>query len=172
MPFSLTATPFDLDAGGLGYRAVTVADLRARGVDEDQILAGVRAHLKDRVDAEAEAMRARVVTPGAGQALEYQEAQAQAEAALALPKTKPPAAGDFPMLDATVGIDVDPTTGQPATDVLGVARSVQAAYGAWRGLGAEIRKARLAGKAAIDAAASIEAATAAVSAIAWPSLGN
>lgn len=167
----LVDTPIDLDHDGLGYRGMRLRELLSRDLPTEIVLGAVKAHLHSRVDDLAEGFRARIVTPGAGQAMEYQEAQAQASTALALPKSKPPSPGDFPMLDATIGVDIDPASGEPATDVLGVARSVRAAYDGWLGIGAAIRKARLAGKAAIGAAGSIETAAAAFDAVAWPTLG-
>ncbi|KAA0124026.1 hypothetical protein CIW48_08995 [Methylobacterium sp. P1-11] len=98
--------------------------------------------------------------------MEYQEAYAQAQTALGVTGTV--SASDYPMLAATIGIDVDPKT---AKDVLGVARSVKAAYEAFLGGGASIRGARLAGKQAVDAAATIDDACAAVDAVSWPALG-
>ena len=71
------------------------------------------------------------------------------------------------MLAATIGIDIDPETKAPATDILGVARGVVAAGDAWLAIGTRIRTARLKGKAAIEAADSIEAARAAFDAIDW-----
>ena len=148
---------------------MTLGDLRDAGVPSDVVLDLIKGHLKAAVDAKAEALRSSMTTPGTGQAMEYLEAQQQAFAALAAPAAA--TAEKYPMLAASVGIDTDPTTGQPAADILGVARSVHAAYGQWNAAGAAIRAARLAGKKAIDDATSDEAAAAAYAAIAWPSLG-
>ncbi len=98
--------------------------------------------------------------------MEYQEAQAEAVAALAAGGTPAPSA--YPMLAASIGLDVDPDTGSPAADVLGVARAVRQRYQAWVTLGAAIRGARLKGKADVAAALTVEAAAAAVDAIVWP----
>ncbi len=76
----------------------------------------------------------------------------------------------YPMLAATIGTDIDPETGAAATDILGVARSVQAARDAWLAIGSAIRGTRLKAKAAIDAAATVEAAQAAFDAVEWPAL--
>lgn len=157
----------NVDHAGFGYRGAGLDTLRGAGVPEAVLLAAYKADAQARVDAEAEALRARVMTSGAGQAMEYQEAATQAFAALdAAPETVTD--DRFPMLAASVGIDVDPQTGAVAVDVLGVARSVKRAYLQWQGLGSAIRGARLTAKAAIAAAADI----AAVDAVApvWPSL--
>jgi len=126
----------------------------------------LKAQLKARVDAKAEEVRLTLITPGSGQAMEYQEAYAQAQAALAATGTVKDT--DYPMLAATVGIDTDPQTGKAAKDVLGVARSVKAAYEAFLTAGAAIRGARLGGKAAIQAAGNAADAQSACDAISWP----
>jgi hypothetical protein len=127
----------------------------------------VKAEMKAAIDASAEALRLTLITPGAGQAMEYQEAYAQAQAALAA--DGPVKDADYPMLAATIGVDFDPSSKKPATDVLGVARSVKAAYEAYLLAGAAIRGVRLTGKAKIDAATDEAAARAAFKAISWPS---
>lgn len=163
----LKTISFDHD--GLSYRAKSYSDLRGAGLPAEVILAAVQSTLKAQIDRAAERLREQLITPGAGQAMEYQEAYSQASAALAAP-TK--ATADlYPMLAVSIGVDVDPETNASATDVVGVARSVQAAYGAWQAAGAAIRGIRLRGKAAIDAAATVEAAADAYDGIVWPSLG-
>ena len=164
----LAVEPIIVDTAGMSYRGQTYLALAKLGVPAAALLAAVQTFLRGKVDATAENLRTALLTPGAGQAMEYQEAQAEAEAALAAGGTPTPAA--YPMLAASIGLDVDPSTGAPAADVLGVARSVQARVQAWLTLGAAIRGARLHGKAAIDAALTVEAAAAAVDAIAWPKL--
>ena len=159
---------FNTENNGISYRGFTMAKLKTAGLTDAELLAVAQAWLRDDVDAQAEDLRLKVLTPGAGQALEYQEVQAQAAAALAAPAAA--SAALYPMLAATIGVDIDPTTTAAATDVLGVARSVMAATTGWIAAGAAIRGARLHGKAAIDAATTIEAAAAAADAIAWPAL--
>lgn len=154
---------------GATCNAMTPAAAIEAGVPEDAVLGAYRDLLKSRVDATAESLRSSITTPGSGQAMEYLEAQQQAFAALA--DQAGATAQKYPMLAASVGIDVDPSTGQPAADVVGVARSVHAAYGQWNAAGSAIRAARLAGKKAIEEAATPEAADAALAAINWPPLG-
>ncbi|WP_426313832.1 hypothetical protein ACN9MF_20170 [Methylobacterium fujisawaense] len=129
-------------------------------------LAVLKADLKAQVDAKAEALRLTLITAGSGQAMEYQEAYAQAQAALSA--AGPVQASDYPMLAATIGVDIDPDRGNPAADVLGVARSVKAAYEAFLRVGAAIRGARLLAKVEIDAAPDADLARAVVAAIKWP----
>ncbi|MFB0491937.1 hypothetical protein ABIE45_004523 [Methylobacterium sp. OAE515] len=135
-------------------------------VDAPVDLPAFKAGLKAQIDAAAEALRLTLITPGSGQAMEYQEAYAQARAALQA--TGDVNASDYPMLAVTIGVDIDPQTKKPATDVLGVARSVKAAYEAYLQAGAAIRGARLLAKAEIEAAADAELAQAVFAAIKWP----
>ena len=163
-----TARIAAVEHGGRYFYQCTPAELRAQGVPDAAFLPVVKAALRAEVDTQAEALRGLLITAGTGQAMEYQESQAQAFAALATPE--PATAERYKMLAATIGLDVDPTTGAPATDVLGVARSIKAAYDAWETVGAAIKRARLSGKAAIDAATDLETAAAAFAAVEWPAL--
>ena len=153
---------------GLLYRGMNPAGLAKAGVPAAVILTTVQQWLEDQVDVAAERLRGQVLTPGAGQAMEYQEAVAEATAALAAPTTA--TAALYPMLASSIGIDIDPSTKAPATDVVGVARAVQAMQSAWVTAGAAIRQARLAGKAAIASSTTIAAAVAAYDAIVWPAV--
>jgi hypothetical protein len=129
----------------------------------------LKSSLKAQVDGDAERERLKLITAGSGQAMEYQEAYSQAQAALNANGTAKPS--DYPMLAATIGVDIDPDTGKPATDVLGVARSVKAAYEAFLKAGAAIRGVRLQSKAEINASADADMARAAYDAIKWPAFG-
>lgn len=168
---TLTRIPLTLTVEGTRFTEIAAADLVAvYGVSEATVLPAFKAALGVRVDAVAEDLRSKITTPGAGQAMEY--LQVQTEAYTALNGSADKATADtYPMLAATIGIDVDPSTNAPATDVLGVARSVQQQFNAWLKVGAAIRRGRLAGKLAIDAATTLDAAAAACDAIVWPPLG-
>lgn len=136
-------------------------------------LPALKTALKSRVDTDAEALRLTLITPGSGQAMEYQEAYAEAVQVDAAVKANAGATFDpaaYPMLAASLGYDLDPTTGKPTTDIAGEARAVLAAYDAYQRAGAAIRGVRLKAKAAIDAAADAASATAAFEAIIWPTL--
>lgn len=155
--------PLDADGAPVGYAAAAAG-----------LLGALRKTLRDAVDARAEALRLTLITPGSGQAMEYQEAfneAVQVSNALAADPAASIDAGRFPMLAASIGFDRDPSTGVPTVDVPGEARSVLAAYDAYQRAGAAIRAARLRGKAAIDAAPDATAARAALTAIAWPIFG-
>ena len=135
-------------------------------------LAALKSGLSRAVDVDAEARRLQLITPGSGQAMEYQEAYAEAVQVDGAAKAGHAVdAAGFPMLAASIGYDRDPQTGQPTTDVVGEARAVLAAYDAYQRAGAAIRGARLAAKKAIDAAATGDAARAAYFAIVWPAFG-
>jgi hypothetical protein len=165
---SITQTEINVDSGGFGYRSRTVAALRGLGIPDADILDGVRVYLRAQIDGEAERLRGTVMTPGVGQAMEYQQAQAEAKAALASPKAA--TAEAYPMLAASIGVDIDPETRAPAADVLGVARSVSAAFKAWLETGAAIRGVRLSVKGKVDAATTVEDAIKAATDISWPSV--
>lgn len=148
------------------FVAAEPAFLVSRGVPASVILAAGQDVLCAEIDAAAEVARAAWITPGVGQSMEYDAAERQAEAALKAPTSATPA--KYRMLAASIGIDVDPSTGAPATDVLGVARGVLAARDAWIDAGAAIRETRLRVKAEIRAAETIEAAAAVAAAASWP----
>jgi hypothetical protein len=147
--------------------------IRAAQAAPPPALDALKALLKAQVDAKAEALRLTLITPGSGQAMEYQEAYAEAVQVDAAVKANAGATFDpaaYPMLAASLGYDLDPTTGKPTTDIAGEARAVLAAYDAYQRAGAAIRGVRLKAKAAIDAAADAASATAAFEAIIWPTL--
>lgn len=131
---------FDVSHDGLVYVGLSLAELTERGVPEAAILTGLKRSLAAQVDARAEQERLRWITPGSGQAQEYQEVRAQAQAALADPANA--TAELYPMLAGTIGIDFDPETKAPATDILGVARGVVEASKAWLAVGTHIRVVR------------------------------
>lgn len=120
-------------------------------------LEDVKAELKVRLDADAEVVRLHYITPGAGQAMAYLQKAAEAAACLA---DTDPGPADYPLLAAEIGIT--------AETLVGVATIVHAQHQAWRNIGGQIEAARLAGKAAIDAALTIDNAQAAFDAVEWP----
>ena len=136
-------------------------------------LASVQAALCADIDAEAEEQRLRYITAGSGQAMVYLQKQTQAAIALNAQAATAAATADanaaaYPLLAAEVGITVDPTTNAAATDVLGVARQVNATVQQWMPIAAAIERARMATKAAIMAATTAAAAQAARDAVQWP----
>lgn len=147
-----------------GHRKWTGTDV-AVYVPPGPDLAVLKEELKAGIDAAAEAARLKYITPGSGQALEY---QAVTEEARALQADQNPSPANYPNLQASVGIDIDPATGLASTDIHGSARSVLAMQGAWAAVGAAIRQTRLTVKAAIDAAGDVASARAIAAGVVWP----
>ncbi len=129
-------------------------------------LAHWTAEYAARVDADAEACRLRFITPGAGMAMTYAEKFAQAQAVDAMGEAAANALSvedreaQFPTLSASVGIE--------APTLWACAQLVIERYAAFAQLSLVIERTRLAGKAAIKAASSVDAVRVAYGAIAWP----
>lgn len=120
----------------------------------------MKAGLKQAVDASAETERLKYITPGAGQAMTYQQKVSEAQAHKA---TTDPQSSDYPILSSEVGITAD-TLDEVANIVL-------AAFAQWQQIGAMNESIRLGAKRDIDAAEDEAAARAIVDAIVWPSAG-
>lgn len=117
----------------------------------------IKTTIKASIDHNAEACRLKYITPGAGQAMTYQ--QKSDEAARYLVATSPSAA-DYPLLSAEVGVT--------AEDIAGVAAVVDAAFRQWQSIGSAIEAVRLRSKRDIDLAPDADAARAVFDAIVWP----
>lgn len=147
------ATEVDREAGRTAMSALDVA-------------APIKAELKSKVDADAERVRLRYITPGVGQSMTYLEKHNQAvaveglgeEAANALSEQDRTA--QFPTLSASVGIE--------AATLWDCAQIVVQTYEAWAALSNQIERTRLMGKRAISLASDAAAARAAYEAITWP----
>ncbi|UWF67372.1 MULTISPECIES: hypothetical protein [unclassified Brucella] len=120
-------------------------------------LAAVKSALKRQIDAAAEIERLKYITPGAGQAMTYQQKVNEAQAYKAASNPK---AADYPILSSEVGI-----TAETLSEVANV---VLAAFAQWQHIGAAIESIRLGAKRDIDAAQDEAAARAIVDAIEWP----
>lgn len=148
------ATPDELSALGISKRSVPVN------------LAALKATLKTRVDADAEAVRGKYITPGYGMALTYQEKHKQAEAvddlgeAAANALTEAERNAQFPTLSASVGIE--------ASTLWACAQLVIDRYEVFDSLAHQIERTRLQSKKAISDASDAAAAHAAYEAITWP----
>ncbi|NLS02332.1 hypothetical protein HGP14_02970 [Rhizobium sp. P32RR-XVIII] len=128
-------------------------------------LSALKECLKHALDKAAEIERLRCITPGSGQAMEYQQAAAEAGlllAALAADPGHVPSAADYPMLAASLGID-----GETLADV---ATTVAAMHAQWQAIGSAIRATRLAAKREIDLAQTVGAAKEVAGAVDWPVL--
>lgn len=124
---------------------------------EPPALDSVKAGLKAQLDMDAETVRLQFITPGAGQAMTYQQKAAEAAACLADPDPDP---AHYPLLAAEIGITSE--------TLAGVATVVHGQHQAWRIIGGLIEAARLNGKKEIDASGSVADAQAAFDAVEWP----
>ena len=126
------------------------------------------------IDARAQAIRDRYVTPGGAQAATYlfkqtQAVQAQAaQASTDLGKSAADLAAAYPYLSNEIGVTIDPQTNAAATDIYGVMRAVIATVQVWQPLNLAIERVRLAAKTGIMAAATPAAAQAVHDAVDWP----
>lgn len=124
--------------------------------------------LKARVDAAAENERLKYITNGVGQSMTYQTKFEQAvdyskkyAAHIADPKNvTPPDENEYPLLQASIGID--------GSSMIEVAETVTYAFAIWEKIGAAIEGIRLKAKAAIADAKTEEAAQAVFASIKWP----
>lgn len=151
---------------GEGEEAETRAERWARERSEaeaepERSLEEIRAEALARIDAEAERERARYLTPGSGQALEYNATAAEAAAIQDDPDPQPAA---YPMLEAerqalaAVGV---------SASLQDVAAQVLAEESGWRSIGAAIKTVRRAAK--LQAGAAEDAETiAALFPLPWP----
>jgi hypothetical protein len=124
-------------------------------------LEAVKAAAIIAVDEAAEVARLQFITPGAGQAMEYQSGEAEARAYLADSSPDP---ANYPFLVAELNALVA-TGGTPT--LAEVAAEVDAQAAAWRAVGSYIKELRRTAKMQIDAANSVAAVRAAQQ-IAWP----
>ncbi len=129
--------------------------------DDDPVarLAWVKERAKQKVDREAETARAKYMTPGAGQAMEYLATEAEAEQVLATSESVDLPAGVFRFLDAEVEARGG-TLREAATRVMQAAAQ-------WRQVGGAIKQMRLAAKDAVDVAET-EADAWEASKVMWP----
>ena len=117
-------------------------------------LEALKETLRRGVDAAAEQTRLRYITPGTGQAMVYLAKEEEARAVLAL--QGPPVAGQYPLLEADVGIGA-------ADSVVAAAQTVATLAAQWRMIAAAIETTRLGAKAAITKAKDEAGARAAAS---------
>ncbi|WP_160009750.1 hypothetical protein [Rhizobium sp. 18055] len=117
----------------------------------------LKSRLKREIDQKAEIQRLRYITPGAGQAMTYQQ---KMEEVRALADDVGADAALYPLLAAEIGI-----TAPSLSEVAAVVRS---AYQQWQFVGAAIEAARLGTKAAIDAAPTQDEAQQAADSVLWP----
>lgn len=121
-------------------------------------LAALKVGMKKEIDAAAERERLKYITPGAGQAMTYQQ---KMEEVRALAQDPDPEPGNYPLLSAEIGITA-PTVSEVAAVVL-------SAYQQWQHVGARIEASRLAAKKTLSEVETVEEAKAMLSVLVWPS---
>lgn len=109
------------------------------------------------VDAAAETARLLFLTPGAGQAMTYQQKEVEADAILS---DGAPSATDYPFLAACIGVDGD--------TLAEVGSVIRARRDAWVLAGAQIEQTRLHAKQAIRAATTPAEIDTILSTLTWP----
>ena len=124
--------------------------------DPAVVLAESKAEALTRIDAAAEAERAKYLTPGAGQAMVYQQKQAEAHAWQANPN------GTYPHLTAEIGI-----TGATLEEV---AQTVLAMEAGWTQVSSAIEATRLAAKAVVRTCTTPAEVEQTVTGITWPQI--
>ncbi len=158
--------PVVIEGSGPVEQTIVDAD-RVRIVRSEPALDTIKVDIKRKVDADAEQIRMRYLTPGFGMALIYREKHEQALAVTTLGQspanslTEAEARAAYPTLAASIGIEA-PTRWECAQIV--IARSE-----AFANLSFVIERVRLAAKALIGHASDAAAARAAYEAIQWPS---
>lgn len=123
----------------------------------------LRAQMASRIDAEAEAARHRWITPGAGQAMEYQATQAEADAYLAAHASP----GGVPTASAWPWLAAEQAARGSGVTLLELAEEVIALRDAWVTAGSQIKALRRAAKIAIGAATT-PAEIRAAAQVNWP----
>lgn len=148
---------------------ITVADgtTAALGQAWEVTLDQAKGSATARIDAAAETLRQRVLTPGSGQAAEYYLTHAEAAGYLAaVAAGKTPDETAYPFLRAEQAA-LQATTG--AVSLADVATAIMADVSASGTLLADIKQARRTGKLAVGAATDEAGLAAAETAVAWPS---
>ena len=115
------------------------------------------------IDAAAEAARTLFLTPGSGQALEYQATQADAERAVADPE--PLTAAAYPWLEAERLALAAVGTAATLSEVADLVLQQQAA---WTQVGAAIKEIRRTAKMQVAAATTASEVEAVLAALSWP----
>lgn len=160
---SMKNTPL-IDIGG--FSSVIDAWANAAPKVTEPTLDELKATFKNKIDADAEAVRMRHLTPGTGMSMTYAEKRDQANAVYAMGEAAVIAMStqdqveQFPTLAASVGLEA-PTLW--ACALLVIAKSE-----AWTTLSYAIERTRLAAHKAIRDAADVDTLKAAYEVITWP----
>lgn len=149
-------------------KAAEIESLLGQNKWSTEALDAIKSNLKLLVDTAAENERLKYITAGVGQSMTYQTKFEQAvdyskkyAAHQADPKNvTPPDENEYPLLQASIGID--------GSSMIEVAETVTYAFAIWEKIGAAIEGIRLKAKAAIADAKTEEAAQAVFASIKWP----
>ena len=153
------------------YGPIAKKDILADSVvvtKQEEPLDDLKASLKQMVDADAEEIRLKYITPGVGMSITYREKLEQAEEVIAQGQAaidaldSAQAIAAYPTLAASIGIE--------AASLWNCAQTVIAQYQAWAILSHEIEKRRLGGKKVISESTDNTSAQAAYDAISWAGL--
>lgn len=133
-------------------------------------LPGVQQTLAQRLDAQAEASRAKFLNLSPGQLFTYQQKMTETKLLQqwVTSTTAPPVASSYPLLAATVNIERKVSDGTLCASVSDVAANVVAANQTWAGVVGQIEAARIGGKVAINNAATVVLAVNAFNAATFP----
>lgn len=143
-------------------------------IDQAKALALTKTRLLADIDARAEDLREKVSTKHVGKSHEYAFLALEAAAVISIqagqvPNAPPITRAAYPLLAASIGVDV-PNTNSEAADLSAAAQVVQSKRGQMYAAYAAIRAARLAGAKAVNAATTYQQAESAFAAIAWPAI--
>lgn len=135
-------------------------------VDDQAAVAAVKVQLSKRIDADAERVRLRYISPGDGMQMVYREKFEQAQGVQAMGQDTANALSQasreaqFPTLSASVGSE--------APTLWDCAQLVLQRYTQFAALSLQTERARLSGKKAVSESSSVAQAQAAYEAVAWP----
>lgn len=147
---------------------ITVIDaheVRRDWVVSDRPIADIRAQYVERINDRAEEARMQWVTPGSGMAMTYQRKAEEAAAAAVDPS---PTKAGYPVLSASIGIEVV-DTGDEADDLKTAAQLVLARENAFAQAAMAIEAVRLGALSDVGMAADGAAIVAIWEGLTWPS---
>lgn len=129
-------------------------------------LAQVKAKALAKIDSDAEAARLRFVTPGAGQAMEYQATEAEARRYAAAGFPVPLDSAAYPFLWAEVSAQESARAGA-VVDPRSIAELIVAQADQWVAIGSEIKRLRREAKLRIEIATTVAEVRQAEN-VSWP----
>lgn len=119
-----------------------------------EFIPAARENMLIAIDEFAEELRTRLATQFAGQYQEYDEVYKEALEVVALPEQQVIPTGQYPFLDADIGVTFSPTLDRNVETVREAANLVVLTRNEWKRLGATIRTNRLKAKKDVKEAAT------------------